>query len=355
MSQDLSSQFPHTLAAPSRRAATISDVAKAAGVSSMTVSKALRGIGRISPPTRARVLRIAEEMGYVPNGLAGALSSQSSTLVGVLIPSLSDQVHAGVLAGINAVLHPQGYTSLIGETFFDPQNEARVVRMMLSMKPAGLILTGGLARTEATARLLAQSGVRTVQLWDGDRPDLDATVGVSHLEAGRTAARTFLAAGLTRACYIGAELQRDLCAGRRMDGFVGAMTAAGATCHKVIDPGLPRTADSGYTLTRRLLDTAPLPEAIHYLNDAMAVGGLRCLLDAGLDVPEAVSVIGFNGTALQHAVRTRLTTIEVPLRDLGERAGHAMLDHDGASGRPLVELVGFRLVEGTTVKPRVVA
>lgn len=330
----------------SRRATTISDVAQAANVSGMTVSKVLRGTGRISAETRARVLRAAEDLGYVPNRLAGALSSQTSPLVGVLIPSISDHVYSGVLAGINAVLHPGGFTSLIGETFFDPETEARLVHTMLSMKPAGLIVTGGVRRTEQSLRLLRQGGLRCVQLWDGDNPALDATVGLSHDTAGRIAATAFLAAGLYDACYIGAEVQRDLCAARRMDSFARTMATAGGRCRVIIDPDLPRNTEGGQELTARLLRQGPTPQAIHYLNDSMAIGGLRAILAAGLDVPAQVSVIGFNGTALRHAVRTRLTTIEVPLREVGERAARAVIGPLSVQGP---DLVPIRLVAGTTL------
>lgn len=310
---------------PAPRPATIADVAQAAGVSRMTVSKVLRGTGRISEATRHRVSAIADAMGYVPSSLAGALSSQTSPLVGVLIPSVSDQVYSGVLAGINAVLTPRGYTSLIGETFFDPEAEARLVRMMLSMKPAGLIVSGGLPRLEATTHLLRKCGLRLVQLWDGDTPGPDVTVGLSHDAAGRAAARICLDAGFSRACYIGAQLPRDLCAGRRKDGFVDELRRAGAECRVLADPDLTRTAQSGQILTERLLGDGVLPDVIHYLNDAMAIGGLRALYAAGLAVPQDISVIGFNGTSLQHAVRTHLTTFEVPVRDVGQQAARAAI------------------------------
>ena len=314
------SQSPTT-----RRPATLSDVAEAANVSRMTVSKVLRGTGRISAATRQRVTEIADAMGYVPSSLAGALSSRSSPLVGVLIPSVSDQVYSGVLAGINAVLTPRGFSSLIGETFFDGDIEERLVRMMLSMKPAGLILSGGLPRTAATAHLLGKCGLRPVRLWDGDFPGPDVTVGLSHDAAGRAAARICLEAGFSRACYVGAQLERDLCAARRRDGFVDELGRAGVNCHVLADPDLTRTAQGGQVLTERLLQAGDLPEVIHYLNDAMAIGGLRTLFAAGLSVPDAVSVIGFNGTSLQNALRTRLTTFEVPVRMIGEAAARAAI------------------------------
>lgn len=291
----------------------------------MTVSKVLRGTGRISEATRHRVTEIADTMGYVPSLLAGALSAQTSPLVGVLIPSVSDQVYSGVLAGINAVLTPQDFFSLIGETFFDPENEARLVRMMLSMKPAGLIVSGGLTRTDATTHLLRKCGLHPVQLWDGDTAGPDVTVGLSHDAVGRAAAGLCLNAGFRKACYIGAQLQLDLCASRRKDGFVDELRRAGAECQSLTDPDLTRTAQGGQILTERLLQGGNLPEVIHYLNDAMAIGGLRALFAAGVAVPKAISVIGFNGTSLKHALRTRLTTFEVPVREMGEHAARAVI------------------------------
>jgi LacI family gluconate utilization system Gnt-I transcriptional repressor len=338
-------------APPFPRTITITDVAKAAGVSNMTVSKVMRGTGRIAAETRARVTRIADELGYVPNRLAGALSSQTSSLIGIVIPSIGDQVYAGILAGINEILHAAGYTALIGESFFEPENELRIVHMMLTMKPAALILTGGLARDERTVRLLNQSGVRAVHLWDGDHPDLDATVGLSHRKAGQMAAEIFLQADLTRCAYIGAQLDRDLCAACRLDGYARALSAAGASLQQVTDLHLPRTAESGYLLTRQMLEQGHLPQAIHYLNDAMAIGGLRFLIEARISVPETISVNGFNGTALPHSLTTRLSTIEVPLMEIGRKAAEAALATPSQSPRNIVDLIEICLVKGNTVMP----
>lgn len=338
------SQVPHL-----PRTITIADVAKAAGVSSMTVSKVLRGTGRIAAETRARVTRIAEELGYVPNRLAGSLSSQTSSLIGIVIPSIGDQVFAGILAGINEILNDKGYTAFIGESFFDPANELRIVHMMLTMKPAALILTGGIARDERTKHLLRQSGIRTVHLWDGDNPDLDVTVGFSHLKAGRLAAQSFLNAGLTRCAYIGSQLSRDLCAASRLEGYSSALAKHGASLQLKTDANLPRSAETGYALTRALILQGETPQGIHYLNDAMAIGGLRYLLEAAIAVPDKVSVNGFNGTALIHSLTTRLTSIEVPLNEIGRMAATAALASPEPCSQVAVDLIEIGLTEGNTV------
>lgn len=336
----------------SSRMITIADVAKAAGVSSMTVSKVLRGTGRIAADTRLRVTQIAEELGYVPNRLAGSLSSQKSSLIGIVIPSIGDQVYAGVLSGINEVLNGQGYTAFIGESFFDPENELRIVHMMLTMKPAALILTGGLPRDERTIRLLRRCGVRAINLWDGDHPGLDATVGLSHRKAGRLAAQMFKEAGLTRCAYVGSQLERDLCAASRLEGYAESLAEGGTRLRQMTYVNLPRTAETGYTLTRKLIDEGEIPDAIHYLNDAMAIGGLRFLIEAEITVPDMVSVSGFNGTALPHSLTTHLTTIEVPLLELGRIAATVALTPTNRGEAELVNLIEIGLTVGNTVAPK---
>jgi LacI family gluconate utilization system Gnt-I transcriptional repressor len=110
-----------------------------------------------------------------------------------------------------------------------------------------------------------------------------------------------------------------------MEGFRAWLANAGAACRVLADPDLTRTVQSGQILTEQLLRDGELPEVIHYLNDAMAIGGLRALFAAGLDVPRDLSVIGFNGTSRKHALRTRLTTFEVPLHQVGVQAAQAVI------------------------------
>ncbi|HSF62880.1 MAG TPA: LacI family DNA-binding transcriptional regulator [Paracoccaceae bacterium] len=327
---------------------TIADVARQAGVSPMTVSKVLRDTGRVSAETRARVKRAADELGYVPNGLAGALAARSTPIVGVLIPSVSDGVYAEVLAGINAVLRPQGFQTFIGETFFNPDIEAALLRTMLPFRPAGLILAGGIARTPAADRLLLHRATPAVQIWDGDNPALDATVGLSHREAGRMAARHFLDLGARHCAYVGAQLQADICARLRLEGFREGLAEAGATLIEVTDPDLPRQTDTGRDLTARLLSQGVQVDAIHFLNDAMALGGLRQLFAAGIDVPGDVAVMGFNGTSCATAVRTRLTTLDLPRDQIGRRAAQAILSLRATGGTLAPLLIAPRLVRGNT-------
>ncbi|WP_051321002.1 LacI family DNA-binding transcriptional regulator [Rhizobium mesoamericanum] len=330
------------------KSVTLLEVAARAGVSTMTVSKVLRNVGNISDDTRQKVRQAAQELGYLPNSLAGSLSSRKSRLVAVIIPSISDIVFSEVLSGVNAVLRPTGFQTFIGESHFDPCIDADLIRAMLSFRPAGILMNGGLARSADAEALLARRNCPAIQLWDCDKRALDFSAGPSHEEAGRMVASHFLKRGLRRIAYVGAELDKDLCAHRRYVALKSSLAAAGIDLLSLTCEDKPRQAATGRFLTEQLVRTHPEIEAMHFLNDAMALGGLSYLYEAGLPVPERISVVGFNGTSLANAVRTRLTTIDVPRTEIGEKAAQALLQMIAGQDVPEAWQAPLALLQGNT-------
>lgn len=305
--------------------ATLADVAARAGVSRMTVSKVLRNTGSFSKDTRSRIHAAVEELGYVKNSLAGLLSSQKSVIVGIIIPSASDSVFAEVLSGTNSTIRPHGYSTLIGETLFDPQIEYDILSTMLSLQPAGLIMSAGVDHLEKTRALIDQRRCPLISVWDKDNPEGDMTLGLSHHEAGRRIAEHFLERGHRLVGYVGSELTLDTCARYRFEGFRSVLEVAGISVRAEIAEDAPRQSPTGRRLTESLLQKFPDTSAIFYLNDAMALGGLSWLHNAGISVPGQVAAAGFNGTSIDHEIRTRLTTIDVPRRAIGVAAASALL------------------------------
>ncbi len=239
------------------RIVTLLDVAVKAGVSSMTVSKVLRGVGNISEETRQRVRCAADELGYLPNNLAGSLSSRKSRMVAVIIPSMSDIVFSEVLSGVNAILRPNGLHTFIGESHFDPGIEADLVREMLSFRPAGLLLNGGMARSAACDKLLERRTCPAIQLWDCDNEDLDFSAGPSH-DAGRA----------TRCCAFPGAPPEARCLYRRRIGegslrplplpclAVVRLRAANIDVISMVCEHRPRQAETGRALTQELIRDA---------------------------------------------------------------------------------------------------
>lgn len=219
---------------------------------------------------------------------------------------------------------------------------------MLSFQPAGLLLNGGMARSADAQALLARRNCPAVQLWDCDRQALDFSAGPSHEEAGRLVANHFLDRGLRRIAYVGAELDKDLSASRRHLSLKSSLAAAHVDLVSVTCEDRPRQAVTGRFLTEQLMRMHPEIDGIHFLNDAMALGGLSYLHQTGFPVPERISVVGFNGTSLANAVRTRLTTIDVPRMEIGEKAAQALLRMTEEEPVPDFWQARLELVQGNT-------
>lgn len=344
------------MAVPSiKKVITLQDVAERAGVSRMTVSKVLRDVGNISTNTRNKVREAARDLGYLPNSLAGSLSSRKSGLIAIIIPSMSDVVFSEVLSGINSVVRPNGFHTFIGESNFNPLIEADLIRTMLSFQPAGIFLNGGMARNAEAWALLANRNCPAVQLWDCDDNSLDFSAGPSHEIAGQMVADYLIARGFSRIGYIGAELERDLCAQNRYHAMRSKLAGCGIEVVAETSSDLPRQASSGRVLTERMLAAYPGIQAIHFLNDAMALGGLSYIHEAGIAVPQQISVIGFNGTSIANTVRTKLTTVDVPRTALGEVAGQALLDIiEGVPLQPSWQ-APIQIIEGNTTAQDLIA
>ncbi|WP_298972924.1 LacI family DNA-binding transcriptional regulator [uncultured Roseobacter sp.] len=312
-------------AGPKKRT-TLADVAVRAGVSQMTASKVLRGTGSISEETRKRVKQAASDLGYVPNLFAGSLSSRSSNIVAVVLPSINDAVFGEVVAGINDVLRPEGYVTFIGESHLNPESEEKIIQTVLSMQPAGIILTGGIHRTAKAGQLLKSWACPIIQIWDEEDQHYDGCIAPDHAKAGRLTAQHFIDRGVRRPAYIGAELRKDICAARRFETFKQTICEAGLQLTEVIDQELPRQPEAGRTLVADLMRRQADTDAIYFLNDAMATGGLSWLHEASFSVPEQVAVAAFNGTSLAHAIRTRLTTVPIERLKLGQVAAKTLLE-----------------------------
>lgn len=314
----------------------------------MTVSKVLRNTGSISVETQAKVLSAVDALGYVKNSLAGSLSSQKSEMIGIVIPSASDGVFAELLSGVNSIIRPKGLSALIGETLFDPQIEFEALSAILAMQPAGLIISGGVNRLEKTVALLERRRCPLVSVWDSDNPVGDCTVGLPHRLAGQQIAEHFLEKGYKKIGYVGSELDLDKCAQQRFEGFRDTLAADGKTLCTEISDDQPRQTPTGRILTKALLERQPDIDAIHFLNDAMAIGGLSWLFENEVDVPYQVAAAGFNGTAIAQTIRTRLTTINTPRRFIGEAAGRALMDLINGVGQPENHIADLEFVQGNT-------
>ena len=322
---------------------TLSDVAQAAGVSPITVSRALRGERAVAPDLVERVQAAARTLGYVPDPAARALASQRSAHVTVLIPMLSNALFVDVFEAVQRRLRPAGYQTLMGVTHYNLDEEELLLREQLLQRPAGLLVTG-LARTDAARALIAQSRVPCVHLMEMSQAPGVYSVGFSQLEAGAEMTRHLLARGRRRIAFAAAQLDaRTL---QRLDGWRREMGAAGLhdPALEWLDPA-PSSMALGAQMFAQIMREQPDVDAVFFCNDDLAQGALLAALRLGIAVPQRVAVTGFNDLTGSDQMLPPLTTVRTPRAEIGTAAARMLLAlmNGEAVASPCVDL-GYELV-----------
>lgn len=302
---------------------TLADVARAAGVSPITVSRALRGERAVDPELIARVKAAAARLGYMPDPAARALASRHGTHVALLIPMLSNALFVDLLEAVQRTLRPAGFQTLIGVTHYDPGEEEKLLREQLLHRPAGVLLTG-LQHSEATRALIDASGVPCVHVMEvTDDPALHC-VGLSQVAAAAEMTRHLLARGHRRIAFAAAQLDpRTL---QRLDGWRRQMQAAGLHTPTLewVNPA-PSSLSLGATMFEQIMAQAPPIEAIFFCNDDLAQGALLAALRLGIAVPQRVAIAGFNDLTGSDQMVPPLTTVRTPRAQIGEQAARMLL------------------------------
>lgn len=325
-------------------AITIYDVAQEARVGESTVSRVLRGQGAVSEKARDRVLAAVRKLGYVPNRIAGTLASYGSRLVALVIPSVTNNVFADVLAEASATLTALGHQAVFAVTDYDQGAEENLIESMLAWRPAGIIVAGVEHAPRAFA-MLRGSGIRIAEILDTDSSGIDIVVGYSNTDAGRTSASFLLSRGKRRIGYIGHDLKRDLRAGKRYSGFCQALADGGS---RVADAEIGQELSSmemGRNSLARLLERTPDLDAVYFANDDLAIGGLFHCMANGIAVPERLALMGYNGLDAARLTPRPLSTIRTPRRLIGKMAATLVCSQEASQ----VCDVGFELIEGATV------
>ena len=322
---------------------TLADVAAAAGVSPITVSRALRGERAVDPVLVERVALAAQKLGYVPDPAARALASQRSNHVAVLVPLLSNELFVILLEAIQRSLRPAGFQTLIGVTHYNPAEEEQLLREQLMHRPAGLMVTG-FDRTPAAQQLIANSGVPCIYLMETSSRDDVFSVGFSQANAARDLTRHLLAGGRRRIAFAAAQLDpRTL---QRLHGWRTALEEAG--CYQPtlewLNPAASSMALGGVMFEQIMGQTPPL-DAIFFCNDDLAQGALLCANRLGIEVPQQIAIAGFNDLYGSDLMNPPLTTVKTPLEQIGDAASALLLRLMRHEAVPFQSLdLGYRLV-----------
>lgn len=300
------------------RRITLEDVGRAAGVSAITVSRALRQPDKVSEAARERIMGAVQRLGYVPDAAASALASARTNVVGLLVPSLTNSVFADLLRGVYDAVEASGLTVQIGNYRYAPGKEEALIRTFLHQRPAGLIVTG-VDQTDTARALLAEASCPVVQIMDVcDRP-LDRIIGFSQRAAGEAVARHLVAAGYRRPGLLAARM--DPRARARIAGFRAVLAAEGLDCPgRIASTPRPSSVGMGGQLLADLLAAAPDTDAVFCTNDDIAAGALFEAQRRGLAVPDAFGICGFNDLEMSRHLVPPLTSVATPRYEIGRGA-----------------------------------
>ncbi|MDF2963353.1 MAG: catabolite control protein [Paenibacillus sp.] len=295
---------------------TIYDVAREAGVSMATVSRVVNNNPNVKPQTRKKVFEAIERLGYRPNAVARGLASKKTTTVGVVIPDISNTIFSEVARGIEDIANMYHYNIILCNADKKKEKEIRVINTLLEKQVDGLLFMGG-AVTDEHIQAFKTSSVPIVLCATTDENNAVASVDIDHEKAAVDAVALLIQNGHRDIAMISGTLQDPANGFARYQGYKKALEAAGIPVREdYVRIGNYRY-ESGLEVTKHFLELKERPTAIFAATDEMAIGAIHTLQDNGLKVPEDISVISVDNIRMASMVRPQLTTVAMPMYDIG--------------------------------------
>lgn len=329
-----------------KRRPGLQDIADLLGISKMTVSRFLRDPALVSEQLQKKIANALDELGYIPNKAPDMLSNAKSYAIGVLLPSLTNQVFADILNGIEQITDQHGYQTMLAHTSYKPEQEEMRLRSLLAYNIDGLILTER-THTDVTRKMIETAGVPVVEIMDSLSPCLDMAVGIDNFMASKAMVQQMIARGHQQTVYLSARQdERSLI---RQQGYEATMQEAG-----LIPQVISTKEPSSYTLGGRLLHEAlakyPNLNGVFCTNDDLALGVLFECQRLGLSVPQQIAIAGFHGHDVGQAVTPQLASVLTPRKEIGRIAAEMLLKRlQGETiAQPIIELP-ITLLEGGSI------
>jgi len=326
--------------------ATMMDIAKDLNVSVVTVSKVLRNQGRISEATRKRVLQRAKKLNYQMNWVARSLVTRRTYTIGLLLPEFAHPFFAEIARAVARTVRPHGYHVVISSFEEDPELEASEVDCLLARQVDGLIIASAQPARRLDVFKRVQERKTPYVLIDRPIPGVRACfVGVDNHAIGKLATEHLIARGCRRIGHLrGPEVG---IAAQRLDGYRSALAQRGFCPHPSYIVAGGHGDDTGYEGMRKMLQLLPLPDGVFCYNDPVAIGAIKAIVEAGLELPKDIAVVGAGNVHYGDILAVPLTTVDQGTCRIGALAADLLIARI-ASKRPMHPqkiLIPPRLVE----------
>ncbi len=304
---------------------TINDIAKLSGVSKATVSRVLNGSKPVSDQVRKKVMQAIEETGYKPSSLARSLTTKETKLIGIVIPDVSNPVFSELVKGMEDKSGESGYNVLLCNSYLSHKKELDYLEILRDKEVDGIIFLTTNETAEQTA--FFKDFGKPVVVVDRQFQAMDLpSVGIDDHKAAFTAVNYLINLGHKNIGMVRSALQDRSHGYNRYDGYCKAMEGAGLQVNpdNVIEGDF--SVKSGYNAMLKLLSSGKPPSAVFFANDLMAVGGIRCITDSGMKVPDDISVMGFDDIPISSMFIPSITTTRQPFFDIGSKAMEKLID-----------------------------
>jgi LacI family gluconate utilization system Gnt-I transcriptional repressor len=326
-------------------------VAKLAGVSAVTVSRALRQPGMVSAALRDRIDAAVRELAYVPDVAASRLASSRTHAIGVIVSSLTNGVFADYLRALHDTLLPAGFQVVVFSSRYSAADEEKVIATLIGQHPEAIIIAG-IDQTPHARRLLERSGVPVIQTFELTDDPIDINVGLSQRDAGYAATRYLIDRGHVRIGYTAARL--DARAHARMAGYHRAMEEARlATEGLVATTPRPSSVSVGGELLGEILGRRSDLEALFCCDDNLALGALFECQRRSIAVPDQIAIIGFNDLEFAACAHPPISSVATPRYEMGRLAAEIVMKIIETGERPTERRidVGFTIRERGSTLP----
>ncbi len=305
----------------------MSDVARTAGVSLMTVSRVINQKGDVNPETRKRILEIIKDLDYHPSAIARSLATQETRTIGLVIPDVSNPFFADITRGIETLAYAQGYQVFLCNTGEDPERELAIIQSLEEKRVDGLILCSSRIESATLINLLSRlpAAVLINRRLPGKAGEDYQSVFLDDEISGELATHHLIQSGHTKIGYMAGPVSSFSGQGRK-NGYQSTMKKAGLPINRDWIMHCQPTVDGGHQAALQLLQRCSELTALFCYNDLVAVGALQACTELNRKVPQDLAIVGHDDIPLAALVSPALTTCRVPRHELGTRAVEALLD-----------------------------
>jgi Transcriptional regulators len=314
------------------------DVARLAGVSAMTVSRAMRAPDTVAPATLERVRRAIAQSGYVPNRVAGSLSSNRTTLVALIVPSLRNALYAEMIQGMSDVLMKHDFQLMISDSGYSLQQEEKLIAAYVAQRVCGIVLHNT-RHTPQAVRILKNSALTCIETGNLVANPIDISVSFSNYAVGAAMAEHLAGLGYRRIGFASLPVRGNERLRERRKGFLTRLAKLGIAVRPElvleVGPGL----ESGSRALARIVETDPKVDAVFFAGDVLAAGAVFECQRRGLDVPGRIAVAASDDNDLMQHMIPPLTTVRFPRYEIGVRSAELIV------ARAMGQEVGVRTVD----------